>query len=60
MGALPPRARKQSPQASALRLCSPPLRFALSTYRCAHVARLGDPPLLAVATPRVRHVAFGM
>jgi len=32
-GSFAPRARKQSPQASALRLCSPALRFALSTCR---------------------------
>jgi hypothetical protein len=46
-----PRARKGCPQASALRLCSPSLRFAL---------RVGDPPPLALATPAVRHEPFGM
>jgi len=39
---------------AALRYASP---FPLSLR---FVARVGDPPLLAVATPRVRHVAFGM
>jgi hypothetical protein len=39
---------------AALRCASP---FPLSLR---FVARVGDPPLLAVATSRVRHVAFGM
>jgi len=55
-GSSAPRARKGYPQASALRLCSPspfplPLRF---------VSRVGDPPPLALATPRLRQEAFGM
>src|ERR1700758_3596721 len=54
-----PRARKPFPQSSALRLCRPPL-----TLRPFHSALLrckgGDTPQLAVATPRLRQVAFGM
>src|ERR1035438_2421497 len=54
-----PRARKPCPQSSALRLCRPPL-----TLRPFHSASLhckgGDTPQLAVATPRLRQVAFGM
>src|SRR5882757_7090 len=54
-----PRARKPCPQSSALRLCRPPL-----TLRPFHSASLhckgGETPQLAVATPRLRQVAFGM
>jgi len=50
-GSSAPRARKECPQSSALRLCRPPLCGAL---------RVGDPPRLALATPRLRQVAFGM
>jgi hypothetical protein len=43
-------------------------RFACAALRCAppfplplrSVSRVGDPPPLAVATPRLRQVAFGM
>jgi hypothetical protein len=52
MGRCPSRPQAVSP---ALRYASP---FPLAAD--AHVSRVGDPPLLAVATPRVRHVAFGM
>ena len=58
-GSLSPRAHKECPQASALRLCSPPPRCALSTP-LRSVSRVGDPPPLALATPCVRHVAFGI
>ena len=58
-GSSAPRARKPRPQSSALRLCRPPL-----TLRPFHSASLhckgGDTPQLAVATPRLRQVAFGM
>src|SRR5271170_2712019 len=54
-----PRARKPLPQSSALRLCRPPrslrpFHFALLRYKG------GDTPQLAVATPRLRQVAFGI
>jgi len=58
-GSSAPRARKPFPQSSALRLCRPPL-----TLRPFHSASLhckgGETPQLAVATPRLRQVAFGM
>ena len=55
-----PRARKGFPQASALRLCSPPLRSRPFHSRYRSVSRVGDPSPLAVATPRLRQEAFGM
>src|ERR1700751_5620851 len=58
-GSSAPRARKPFPQSSALRLCRPAL-----TLRPFHSALLryegGDTPQLALATPRLRQVAFGM
>ena len=56
LGGQPPRARKPYPQSSALRLCRPPLRFALSTAPCS-VTRVGRPlslPLLPPAFARWR------
>src|SRR5277367_2958831 len=58
-----PRARKESPQASALRLCSPPLRFALSAslqgWAIPLSLHLLPPPspggVRHVGTCRVRH-----
>ena len=57
LGGQPPRARKPLPQSSALRLCRPPLalrpfHFALLRYKG------GETPQLALATPRLRQVAF--
>jgi hypothetical protein len=49
----PSRARKPLPQSSALRLCRPPLRSALSSY----VPRVGIPLGLALATSRLRQGA---
>jgi hypothetical protein len=54
----PARARKWYPQASALRLCSPPLRYVLFRSAAAALQRMGDPPPLALATPRLRQEAF--
>ena len=59
-GSSAPRARKGFPQASALRLCSPPLRSALSTPAVASFQGWEIPPPLALATPRLRQEAFGM
>ena len=56
----PWRGARGVPQSSALRLCRPPLRFALSTYRCALVSRVGDPPPLAPCYPALATWAFGM
>ena len=50
LGGQPPRARKPLPQSSALRLCRPPLRFALSTPPCS-VTRVGIPLSLQLLPP---------
>ncbi|RSL18879.1 hypothetical protein EDE15_4485 [Edaphobacter aggregans] len=60
-GAAPIARRKGSPQSSALRLCRPPLRFALSVPPAAPSPRVGDtPPRCALLPPPspggVRHV----
>src|SRR5271155_5683494 len=60
-GAAPITRRKGSPQSSALRLCRPPLRFALSVPPAAPSPRVGDtPPRCALLPPPspggVRHV----
>src|SRR5579863_3867774 len=47
----PTRARKPLPQSSALRLCRPPLRSALSTCRFAHVPSVGIPLSLHLLPP---------
>ena len=49
-GSSAPRARKPCPQSSALRLCRPPLRFALSTTPCS-VTRVGRPLSLQLLPP---------
>ena len=49
-GSSAPRARKPLPQSSALRLCRPPLRSALSTPPCS-VARVGIPLSLQLLPP---------
>ena len=49
-GSSAPRARKPFPQSSALRLCRPPLRFALSTPLCS-VTRVGIPLSLRLLPP---------
>src|SRR6266436_7366877 len=54
-----PRARKGYPQASALRLCSPPLRSALSTPASLH-SKGGRSPSPCACYPRLRQEAFGM
>jgi hypothetical protein len=50
-GTSPPRARKPRPQSSALRLCRPPLRFALSTSAVALVRGVGILLSLRVLPP---------
>src|SRR5271170_5450876 len=60
-GSAPIARRKGSPQSSALRLCRPPLRFALSVPPAAPSPRVGDsPPHCALLPPPspggVRHV----
>ena len=57
LGGRPPCSSKPLPQSSALRLCRPPLalrpfHFALLRYKG------GDTPQPALATPRLRQVAF--
>ena len=50
---------KPPPQASALRLCRPPLT--LRPFQSALLRyKGGDTPQLALATPRLRQVAFGI
>jgi hypothetical protein len=49
-GSSAPRARKPCPQSSALRLCRPPLRFALSTP-LRSIARVGIPLSLQLLPP---------
>ncbi len=51
----PSRASKPSPQSSALRLCRPPLRSALSTF----LPRVGIPLGRALATSRLRQGGRG-
>jgi antirestriction protein ArdC len=59
LGGQPPRARKPLPQSSALRLCRPP--HALRPFHSALLRyKGGETPQLALATPRLRQVAFGM
>ena len=58
--ALPPARVKGFPQSSALRLCRPSLRFALSVPPSAPSPRVGDTPPLDACYPRLRQVAFGM
>ena len=58
-GSSAPRARKPCPQSSALRLCRPPLRSALSHSRSAP-CKGGDTPSACSCYPRLRQVAFGM
>ena len=48
------------PQSSALRLCRPPLRFALSVPAFRFLFKGGETPPLAPCYPRLRQVAFGM
>ena len=59
-GSSAPRARKGFPQSSALRLCRPPLRFALSTLAIASFQGWGYPSPCACYPPPspggVRHV----
>jgi antirestriction protein ArdC len=61
LGGQPPRARKPLPQSSALRLCRPPLALALRPFHFALLRyKGGETPQLALATPRLRQVAFGI
>jgi hypothetical protein len=59
-GSAPIARCKGSPQSSALRLCRPPLRCALSVPPAAPSPRVGDTPPLDACYPRLRQVAFGM
>ena len=58
-GSAPIARRKGFPQSSALRLCRPPLRSALSV-RLRFLSKGGETPPLAPCYPRLRQVAFGM
>ena len=59
-GSAPVARRKGLPQSSALRLCRPPLRSALSVPPSAPSSRVGTPLPIAPCYPRLRQVAFGM
>src|ERR1700721_4575876 len=59
-GSAPIARVKGFPQSSALRLCRPPLRSALSVPPSAPSPRVGDSPPLDTCYPRLRQEAFGM
>jgi len=59
-GSAPIARRKGYPQSSALRLCRPPLRFALSVPAFRFLFKGGETLPLAPCYPRLRQVAFGM